>query len=137
MAKKTGRVSTTDVNDGGGYSAVGNVIDDSYNFTVNGIDATDKDSSGYEEEEYGHGQITLTLNVRYNEADNGQEAIRDAIEGKTTLTVRHRPHGTDSSARERIFTARVFDETGEHTLRGMADTTYVFRSSGSPTFQTQ
>ncbi len=137
MSKRTGRIATLEVDDGGGFDPVGNIIDSSFSETVNQLDATDRDDAGFDSQLYGHYHGTGNFTVQYNEADAGQEAVRDAIEGKTTLIVRVRTHGTDGGARQTTGTATFESKDGDKPLRDTSKMAIVFHMSGAPTFDTQ
>ena len=137
MSKRTGRIATLEVDDGGGFVAVGNIMDGTFDETDNQLDSTDRDDAGFDSQLYGHYHGTGNITLMYNEADVGQEAIRDAIEGKTTLIVRIRTHGTEALARQTTGTATFESKSTDKPLRDVTKQTIVFHMSGAPTFDTQ
>ncbi len=137
MSKRTGRIATLEVDDGGGFDPVGNITDSTFDETVNQLDATDRDSGGFDEQLLGHYHGTGTFTMHYNEADAGQESIRDAIEGKTTLIARVRTHGTEGGARQTTGTATFESKSGDKPLRDTSKMAVTFHMSGAPTFDTQ
>jgi len=104
---------------------------------VNQLDATDRDNGGFDEQLYGHYHGVMNMTVHYNEADAGQEQIRDALEGKTTLIGRWRTHGTEGAARQTAGTITVESKGPDSPMRDTSKETYVLHFSTTPTFDTQ
>lgn len=136
MSKRTGRITTLEVDDGGGFDPVGNIIDVSYNPTVNQIDATDRDDGGFDSQLYGHFHGTIEANVHYNEADPGQEQLRTALNAKTTLIARYRQHGNEGGSRQITGTVTLETNPQEGPLRDSGKQSYTLHFSTAPTFDT-
>lgn len=136
MAHTKGRLGALAVDDGGGFDDVGGITSMSLDEAHDTIDETDFDSGGYKESAYGETQLTLSVTVLRDEADAGQDAMRAASSGKTTVTARYRP--TVASGADQIsFTAKVNSLGRGNERNADAEETYELESSGTPTYDTQ
>lgn len=136
MAHTKGRSGALDVDDGGGYDGVGGITSMSASDSHDEIDETDFDSGGYKERAYGETSVSLTVTCLRDEADAGQDALRAAGSGKTTLTVRYRPY-ENAGADQLTFTGLVTSVERSNERNADVTETYTIVSSGSITYDTQ
>ena len=136
MAHTKGRAGALAVDDGGGFDDVGGITSMSLSESHDSIDETDFDSGGYKESAYGETQLTISVTYLRDEADAGQDALRAASSGKTTVSARYRP--TVAGGADQItFTAKVNSLERSNERNADVEETVELESSGSITYNTQ
>jgi predicted secreted protein len=136
MAHTKGRLGQLAVDDGGGFDTVGGITSMSLSSSHDTIDETDFDSAGYKESAYGETQLTISVTYLRDEADAGQDALRAADSGKTTVSARYRP--TVAAGADQItFTAKVNSLERSNERNADVEETVELESSGSITYDTQ
>lgn len=137
MAHTKGRLGKIAVStDGVSYTDVGGVNSLSSSDDAEEIDATDFDSAGFKEGEYGETQISLSVTVLRDEADAGQDIVRTAKNAKNLLYCRYRPY-ENAGSDQKIFQATVVTLGESNERNALVEETYEFRSSGTVTYSTQ
>lgn len=93
MAKIAGFRGVMEYSDDGGttYTAIGELRDWTLRASSNPIDATTKDSGGWEETLHGIRNWTVSADGLFVDADAGQSALFDALVDQNEVTVRLRP----------------------------------------------
>lgn len=137
MAVILGRVQKASFNDGGGYDAIGKIVDGSLELDSAEIVVSTHDSGAWEEYLQGRGNLTSTLSCRYDEADVGQEACLAAAFAQTMGTYRFRTRGDVSTAKEYFASAFVKSAPMNSPNDDAADLSLSFRLTGTPTRQNQ
>lgn len=100
MAVTRGRIGTVEIDDGGGYVAIGRIVDADLAIESSEITVTSHDSADWEEFLQGRKSGTIEMTLRYDEADAGQQDAIDAAFAETVVTVRWRSRGATSGAQE-------------------------------------
>ena len=136
MGHTKGRSGALAVDDGGGYDDVGGVTSMSLSTSHDSIDETDFDSNGYKESAYGESQLTLSVTYLRDEADAGQDALRAASSGKTTVAARYRMV-VAGGADQVIFTAKVNSLERSNERNADVEESVELESSGAITYSTQ
>lgn len=72
------------------YTAVGGVKDISFDLTGAADETTDHDSGAFKEFMAGRGELKMTFNANYDEADAGQGIVRTAAFGRSTCYFKFR-----------------------------------------------
>lgn len=136
MAETKGRDGSLEVDDGGGLDEVGELTDITHSWSIEVIDKTDFDSAGNKEVDYGERQLTISGTCYLDEADAGQDALKAAIEGGTTLDFRYRPNvGVGQKEYEGTCIVSSFEIT--NSRNAMVEATFELQSSGAVTNGTQ
>ncbi len=107
MAVERGRISTLEVNNGGGYQPVGRLLDPTFNLEISDMDATTHDSGAWTESLYNRGTATIEAPCLADEADQGQRDSVTAALNQTTVTLRWRLKGAASGNLEYTASALV------------------------------
>lgn len=132
MAHTLGRVGSLSA----AGSAVGGIVNMSSDLANGDVDATDFDSAGFKERVYGDTERTISVTVRRDEADAGQDALRAAAVGKTTVAMIFRP--TVASGSDQFsFTGYVTSYGVSNDQEALVEETFEIVSSGTITSDTQ
>jgi hypothetical protein len=99
MAKLLGRLRSVEIStdDGVNYEKIGNLTDSTWNGSRAEINATDADSDDSEEYMAGRMSSTLDISARYNEDDDGQEALIGAFFDADVVKVRWKASNTSKT----------------------------------------
>lgn len=132
MAVILGRVQTAAFNDGGGYDEVGKIVDGSLEVESAEVATTSHDSGVWEEFLQGRNSATVTLSVRYDEADAGQDACLAAWVAQTMGTLRFRMGGAGGSKQ---YSGSAFVKSAPMSAPNdeAADLQLTFRMTGAIT----
>lgn len=138
MAKSRGRLGTVTVDDGVVASPenVGGIVSIDWSWPFDVIDCTSFDSAGNKEVEYGERQATLSLTLRLDEANAGQDLVADAHEGPTTLTVVYSPEAA-TGRKQYSFTGLVTSFEISNARNEVVEASVEIQSSGAITVSTQ
>lgn len=137
MAVILGRIQKAAFNDGGGYDAVGRIVDGTLEMDSAEVNVTTHDSGAWEEFLQGRGNLTSSLSLLYDEADAGQEACLAAFVAQTAGTYRFRMRGDLQTAKEYIAAAFVKAAPMNAPNDEAGDLSLTFRLTGTPTRQNQ
>lgn len=137
MAKRLGRNWDVAIDDtGSAYVEIGNIKSSDVNIENDKIDATDNDSAGFNEGEYGQTQFTVNATMNYDKADAAQLELQAAAEAKTKKFFRVRPTSTSG---EREMSAQCiitsYNITGDTT--SIAEVSFTAESDGVVTYADQ
>jgi hypothetical protein len=137
MAHKAGRLGKVAVSAAGSvYTDVGGVFSAEATTNHDQIDATDFDSLGYKEQQYGETQVSFNVQFHRDEADAGQDIIRTAAQGKSALYIRYRQEET-AGAKQITAQVTINSLNDSNARNQLVDQTLDAISTGTPTFDTQ
>lgn len=119
-----------------GATAVGKHMDASLSMNLETADSTTNDSAGSKEHEIIFDDGELSFKVYTDEADSGQNILRDAFEGKTKIFCRYRPMGTGAGRRQYDFSCSITLTRGT-PINGLATTDVTLKKSGAFTIANQ
>lgn len=132
MAHIAGRVGRLYVSDNGGssFTLLGGVVDMSLGGSKAELDTTDHDSGIWREFINGRLDATLDATLNWDEADTGQEKVRDAFYSDSTLVIRFRmQEGSGSEENEATALVTSFGPSSPNDDVATVDVT--FRLTGN------
>lgn len=138
MAKVAGRIQTLDVSTDGGstWTAVGGIVDGSFNGSQEELDSTAHDDGQYRTYVPGRKDFTIDVPLRWNQDDSGQAVLKAAFFAATVLTVRFRMEvgsGRDNWQASAFVTS--FAPSGPNDDIASLDCSLRISSSVSPSAQ--
>lgn len=122
--------------DGAAWTKVGGVKSVSSSYSLSSIDSRDFDSGAYEESEYDAKRLDFSAQYHRDEADAGQDIIRAAVEGLSSLYLRHRPTA-GAGFEERDCLVRVDSLNDDNSQGAMVISDLQAHSTGTITVDTQ
>lgn len=111
-------------------------MDASLDMQLETADSTTNDSNGSKTHEIIFDDGSLTFKVYTDEADAGQNVLRDAYEIKAKIPVIYQPRGTGSGKRQYSFSASVTMKRGT-PMSGLATTDVTLKKDGAFTISNQ
>jgi hypothetical protein len=137
VAKRIGREADIAVsNADSGYTELSFLKSVDFDPSNDEIDASDNDSGGSDETEYGQSRAALSGTMNYDHTDAGQLELQQAFEGKTKLWFRFRPKST-SGEREARFQAVVTSFKISGATGGIQEASFSAKSDGVVTYANQ
>lgn len=135
MARVAGRLGTLDVDDGGGFVSIGDVVDMTLNLEYGEIDNTAHDDTTRTFiPERSSGTVDFTL--RWDDADAGGEDVKAAFLAGSDVSWRYRVEAL-SGADEYTFNGFVTSMSPTSPNDDSSDVSFTVRISGAVTRGTQ
>lgn len=140
MAHQKGRDGTVEVSSDGGsnYFTIGGITEFSIEPSYETIDATDFDSNGAKESDYGEYQYNLSITMQLDESDNGQDKLLTAADPSSPAKYKYRVRTTSGSGFEQyVFDGKITSFPRNNTRNANVEATVEIESSGTVTRSTQ
>lgn len=134
-----GYTATLEISTDGGstHNAIGKLRNVTFSMNSDTADATNIDSSGWQELEYAIRNSTVSADGIYVNDETGQDAVRDQLDQGNKVDLRFRPEGSGSGNDEfsQTFVVTTFEISLAHD--DVIEGNFEFDSDGSPTISNQ